>query len=82
MRPYLFKYPAIAMRAANHVRVSQATPSAKHSFHVTTPVTRSTDNPRIAADTASTLRTPPNTQSPTWQVRSNKLINNQRFLGV
>lgn len=80
MRPYLFKYPAIAMRAANHVRVSQATPSAKHSFHVTTPVTRSTDNPRIAADTASTLRSPPNTQSPTWWVRGNRLLSNQRFL--
>ncbi|KAK2382230.1 dicarboxylate transporter 1, chloroplastic [Trifolium repens] len=66
MRPYLFKYPAIAMRAANHVSVSHATPSAKHSFHVTTPVMRSMANPRMAEVTASTLRTPPKTQSPTW----------------
>ena len=65
IRPYLFKYAAIAMRAANHVRVSQATPSPKHSFQVTTPVTRSTANPRMAAVTASMLRTPPKTQSPT-----------------
>jgi len=53
------------MSAANHVRVSQATASAKHSFHVTTPVIRRTDNPRMAAVTASTFSTPPNTQSPT-----------------
>lgn len=65
MRPYLFRYPAIAMRAANHVRVSQATDSAKHSFHVTTPVTRRTDNPRMAAVTASTFSIAPNIQRPT-----------------
>lgn len=65
MRPYLLRYPAIAISAANHVRVSQATDSAKHSFHVTTPVTRRTDNPRIAAVTASTFSTPPKIHSPT-----------------
>jgi hypothetical protein len=65
MRPYLLRYPAMAMRAANHVRVSQATDSAKHSFHVTTPVIRRTDNPRIAAVTASTFSIPPKIQSPT-----------------
>lgn len=65
MRPYLFKYPAMAMSAANHVSVSQATDSAKHSFHETTPVIRRTDNPRMAAVTASTFNTPPKIQSPT-----------------
>jgi len=54
------------MSAANHVSVSQATPSAKHSFHVTTPEMSSTANPRMAAVTASILRSPPKTQSPTW----------------
>lgn len=66
MRPYLLRYPAIAMSAANHVRVSHATASPKHSFHVTTPVIRRTDSPRIAAVTASTFRIPPNIHSPTW----------------
>lgn len=65
MRPYLLRYPAIAMSAANHVRVSQATDSAKHSFHVTTPVIKSTDNPSMAAVTASTFSIPPKIQSPT-----------------
>jgi len=45
------------MRVANHVRVFQATNSAKHSFHVTTPDTRRIDNPRMAAVTASTSTT-------------------------
>lgn len=65
MRPYLLRYPAIAISAANHVSVSHATASDKHSFHVTTPVTRRMDNPRMAAVTASTFRIPPKTQSPT-----------------
>lgn len=66
IRPYLLRYPAIAMSAANHVRVSQATDSAKHSFHVTTPVIRRTDNPRIAAVTASTFNFDPKIQRPTF----------------
>ncbi|GER55067.1 O-Glycosyl hydrolases family 17 protein [Striga asiatica] len=49
MRPYLLRYPAIAISAANQVRVSQATDSERHSFHVTTPLIRRTDNPRMAA---------------------------------
>lgn len=56
----------MAMRAANHVRVSQATASDKHSFHVTTPVIRSIDNPRIAAVTASTFSFDPKIQRPTY----------------
>ncbi|GJS85412.1 hypothetical protein Tco_0751953 [Tanacetum coccineum] len=40
---------SIGMSAANHVRVSYARTSPKHSFHVTTPVIRRTDNPRMAA---------------------------------
>lgn len=66
IRPYLLRYPAIAINAANHVSVSQATDSAKHSFHVTTPEIRRTDNPRIAAVTASTFSFAPKIQSPTW----------------
>lgn len=65
IRPYLFRYPAMAMSAANQVSVSQATASDRHSFQVTTPVTRSMDSPRIAAVTASTFITPPKTQRPT-----------------
>lgn len=65
INPYLFKYPAMAIRAANHVSVSHATDSPKHSFQVTTPVVNRTDKPKMAADTASTPKVLPKIQSPT-----------------
>ena len=38
MKPNLFRYAAMAIRAANQVRVSQAALLFRHSFQETTPV--------------------------------------------
>jgi hypothetical protein len=38
MKPNLLRYAAMAMRAANQVRVSQAALLFRHSFQDTTPV--------------------------------------------
>lgn len=67
------------MRAANQVSVSHATDSAKHSFHVTTPVTRRTDNPRMAAVTASTPNLAPKIQRPTC-VKENTFLEKENLL--
>jgi len=62
------------------VSVSHATDSAKHSFHVTTPVTRRTDNPRMAAVTASTPNLAPKIQRPTVRNKVAAIINS--FLDI
>lgn len=51
MKPNLFRCAAIAISAANHVRVSHAPLLLRHSFQETTPVMRSTDRPQSAAAT-------------------------------
>lgn len=54
MKPSLLRYAAMAMRAANQVRVSQAWLLLRHSFQVVTPVTSRMVRPTSAAATAFT----------------------------
>ena len=59
MKPYLFRYEAMPIRAANQVRVSQAALLLKHSFHVTcqnrTPSTETMTAPALTAAIYHTL---------------------------
>jgi hypothetical protein len=74
MNPYLLRYEAIAMSAANQVSVSQAWLSDRHCFQDTTPVMSMMARPVSAAATALMPMAPPQIQSPTVRPSASAVI--------
>eukprot|EP00982_Pelagococcus_subviridis_P012898 31198-Pelagococcus_subviridis.AAC.66 len=69
------------MSAANQVRVSQAGPSARHSFQVITPAMRSVERPTSAAATEPTPIEAPKIQSPTVTTSAAAMIFSSELIG-
>ena len=81
MRPKVLRQAAMAMRAANQVRVSQAGPSARHSFQVSTPETSRMVRPTSAAATEEMPSEPPVTHSATVSSSAPPMIFSSRLMG-